>query len=767
MAIDSDSDGYEDSDDAFPTDDQQWNDSDGDGFGDNPVMPNGDGCVDTAFSSNQGCPLAKEISDRVQGEAGTPTFNVTIIFSVVIGVVLGVKSNGLFLSRDDEEYENDSGLLGLIFIIAILLSSIDSTSEFLAEEEIKSYPDENHFVYISDADKNSELYFADIDGDGDYDVIYADYDANYGGDDTTTIEIKAVLNVTGPDSRVEQMIQYRNITGTDIETDTNFTVYPWIEGDYSINIWVHIVDDVDEDNWDEGTFGDSVAAIEVGPILTPSLAIEAQVEDDECEIDVVLLDPLHDAWNISTSYVESSLIWISPEGIDPGVMYIDCSNYDTGTSFNAVYENDFEQEDEDTYILSFSTTGNEDEEENVYLTDADENGELTYDDSDNDGNDDIIIADYDVDYAGDDTITVEIEAVINVTGPDFRIEQMTQYRDITGEEYEDDTYFEVYPWIEGDYTITIWVNIVDNADEDNWDEGTFDNDIATIDEGVIFEPIIELEITQDDDVCDIEVILYDLLHVAWNDTNDYLEEGLIWISPEGVNPGESYIDCSDFNDGTYALEVEYTNGFGQSDEDDQVLNISTIDDETDPGNETNNENQTDTGNETDSGNQSELEPEIVNVNLTITVEQDNGCMIYATTPEPQNTSALNITSSDIANSAPYGENLAWDCSEWDSKVYHFTITSLGNNGEKDTELLTIIIADESILAMSESSVVSGEVSSSTIGQALTYLAGLSIALTLGITLAVGFIHSRMFGNKSLEGDIQADLVAFRMQSRRR
>ena len=38
LAVDSDSDGYEDSDDSFPNDDQQWNDSDGDGFGDNPVI---------------------------------------------------------------------------------------------------------------------------------------------------------------------------------------------------------------------------------------------------------------------------------------------------------------------------------------------------------------------------------------------------------------------------------------------------------------------------------------------------------------------------------------------------------------------------------------------------------------------------------------------------------------------------------------------------------------------------------------------------------
>ena len=554
LAVDSDSDGYEDSDDSFPNDDQQWNDSDGDGFGDNPVMPNGDGCVDTAFSSNQGCPPAKEISDRVQGEAGTPTFNVTIIFSVVIGVVLGVKSSGLFSSIDDEEQENDSGILGLIFIIAILLSSIDSTSEFLAEEKIKLNTGEDHHVYISGADENSELYLADTDGDGDNDVIYADYDVGYGGDDSTIIEIEAVLNVTGPNFRIEQMIQYRNITGTQIESDTNFTIYPWTEGDYTMTIWVNIVGNTDEANWNESTFGNSVATIDVGPILTPSLGIEAQIGDNTCEVEAILTDPLHDAWNISTSYVESGLIWTSPEGVDPGVTSIDCSDYENGTySFQAVYTNNFGQEDGDNYVLNITKIENQ--------TD---NGNLT-----------------------------------------------------------------------------------------------------------------------------------------------------------------------------------------------------------DTGNETDNGNLTGTGNETDNWNQSELGPEIANVNLTVTVEQDNGCMIYITTPEPQNTSAINITASDISNSAPDGENLAWDCSAWDSKVYHFTITSLGINGENDSQSLTIIIADENILAMSDSFAVTGEVSSTTISQALTYLAGLSIALTLGITLAVGFIHSRMFGNESLEGDIQADLVAFRMQSRRR
>ena len=121
LAADSDGDGYDDSGDSFPNDDQQWNDSDGDGFGDNPVMPNGDGCIDEAFSTNQGCPLAAEIADKVQGEAGTPTFNITIVFSVVIGVVLGIKSSGLFRPiNDEDDVGNGSGLLSLIFIIGVI-----------------------------------------------------------------------------------------------------------------------------------------------------------------------------------------------------------------------------------------------------------------------------------------------------------------------------------------------------------------------------------------------------------------------------------------------------------------------------------------------------------------------------------------------------------------------------------------------------------------------------------------------------------------------
>ena len=59
---DSDLDGVTDPLDAFPDDPFQWDDSDGDGYGDNTKVPNGDDCVDVFGKSfeegRQGCPDA-------------------------------------------------------------------------------------------------------------------------------------------------------------------------------------------------------------------------------------------------------------------------------------------------------------------------------------------------------------------------------------------------------------------------------------------------------------------------------------------------------------------------------------------------------------------------------------------------------------------------------------------------------------------------------------------------------------------------------------
>jgi hypothetical protein len=527
LAADSDGDGYEDTSDLFPNDDQQWNDTDGDGFGDNPVMPNGDGCIDTAYSSNQGCPLAAESTDKVQGEVGTYTFSLTLLFSIILGVFLGIKSGGLFSSveEDDTEYfeeeqtEYQYGILALLLIIVMLLSTASSTTQLLAEQDIVFNSDDNGWVWISGATENSELYLDDIDEDGHNDVFYADYDVEFGGDGTA--EVEAMINVTGPDFRTEQMVQIRNITGTDSELDTNFTVYPWVEGAYSITIWVNVVGNVVEGNSDGGTFGGSVADFDTGPMLEPTLELEGDdevIEGEECEVEVVLSDPLHDSWNSTTQYFESGLEWLYPDSIESGIMLLNCSS---------------------------------------------------------------------------------------------------------------------------------------------------------------------------------------------------------------------------FSIGNYQLQAEYTSDFGQEDAAVHWLNVTAA----------------------------ENEPEPVDVSMTITVDQANGCMVSVTTPDPQNITSIGL---EGHSNPQYGTgNPYWDCSQWDSKVYHYTAISVGVNGESDSENLTIIIADPIILAMAEGSVANDEINALSLKQALTYLAGLSIALTLGVTLVVAFIHTRMSNQRSHLGSMKSGMQEFKDKSNRR
>ena len=541
LAADSDGDGYEDTSDLFPNDDQQWNDTDGDGFGDNPVMPNGDGCIETAYSSNQGCPLEAVSTDKVQGEVGTYTFSLTLLFSIILGIFLGIKSVGLFSSveeddiesneEDDIEYFRDEqtkyqyGILALLLIIVMLLSTAISTTQLLAEQDIVSNSgDDNGWVWISTSPENSELYLDDIDGDGLDDLFYADYDVEFGGNGTA--EVEAIINVTGPDSRTEQMVQVRNITGTDSELDTNFTVYPWAEGAYSITIWVNVVGNVEDGTTDGGTFNGAVAEFDSGPILEPTLDLEGDdevIEGEECNVVVTVIDPLHESWNSTSLYFAPGVDWLNPVWVEPGVMMIDCSSFEIGT---------------------------------------------------------------------------------------------------------------------------------------------------------------------------------------------------------------------------HQLQVEYSSDFGQGDEDDHWMNVTAAENESQP----------------------------VDVNMTIIVDQTNGCMVSVTTPDPQN--ITNIVFTDNAQSGQSNnfsgtENPYWDCSQWDSKVYHYTATSLGVNGESYSENLTIIIADPTILAMAENSIDSEEINVSSLKQALTYLAGLSIALTLGITLAVAFIHTKMNSQKSLKGNMRDDMLAFKDKSNRR
>ncbi len=576
LAADSDGDGYDDVDDLFPNDDQQWNDTDGDGFGDNPVMPNGDGCIEIAHSSNQGCPVTDESSnnaessDKIQGEVGTPVFGGTMIFAIILGIILGIKGRGIFASDEEEvigdNNDNDEyhyGILGLLVITCMLLLSSSVSTQLLSNDKIVSNSDhdENTNVFITTAVENTQLVQEDLDGDGAYDVFYADYDADYGGNDTLVVQITAILNVTGPDQRVESMIQHRNIIGSQMDPYTNFTVYPWVEGDYSATIWVNVLDNENEGDSDGGNFGNSIVTFGIDAILDPDLELNGDdevIEGEECSAVVTVSDLLHEKWHLTSG--------------------------------------------------------------------------------------------------------------VNIT-----------------EDYVSDYFY---------------------------------------------------------------------------------NPGVDWLNLDWIEPGVMMIDCSNFEIGTHHLQVEYTNYFGHGDEDDHWLNVTAAENSTLPGNNT-------------GDNTTVLEPgDPIDVNLTIAVYQEDqfadssgmSCAIITTTMDPQNTSSIFRTDNQISNTNTFGGlggDVTTDCSNWDPLGYHLTIKAVGINGEESSENLTLIIADQSILAMSEEVDVNDQTSSGTLKQALTYLVGLSIALTLGVGLAVGCIHNKKFNQESLKGDMRSDMITFKNQSNQR
>ena len=121
-SADTDGDGYDDDVDVFPNDDQQWNDTDEDGFGDNPVQPNGDGCPLEASAGNQGCPIiTTESSDKIQGQFGTNGFNFAILISGIIGCVIGVLYSRKSLQNSAQ---SDQDVPLALFLILIFVCSM-------------------------------------------------------------------------------------------------------------------------------------------------------------------------------------------------------------------------------------------------------------------------------------------------------------------------------------------------------------------------------------------------------------------------------------------------------------------------------------------------------------------------------------------------------------------------------------------------------------------------------------------------------------------
>ena len=102
--LDSDNDGWADIIDAFPQESTQWNDTDGDGFGDNPNGKNADECPDViGVSKENGCEAVVEDSGGSILKYG----------GISVGVILVLIILGLVISRarsSDGEKDWDDGV---------------------------------------------------------------------------------------------------------------------------------------------------------------------------------------------------------------------------------------------------------------------------------------------------------------------------------------------------------------------------------------------------------------------------------------------------------------------------------------------------------------------------------------------------------------------------------------------------------------------------------------------------------------------------------
>ncbi len=101
--LDSDNDGWADTIDAFPDEGTQWNDTDGDGFGDNPNGKNADECPEVVgVAEENGCEkVVKESSGSVLVYGGI----VVGIFLVLI--VIGLLVMRFIETKDDEKDWNE------------------------------------------------------------------------------------------------------------------------------------------------------------------------------------------------------------------------------------------------------------------------------------------------------------------------------------------------------------------------------------------------------------------------------------------------------------------------------------------------------------------------------------------------------------------------------------------------------------------------------------------------------------------------------------
>ncbi len=134
-----------------------------------------------------------------------------------------------------------------------------------------------------------------------------------------------------------------------------------------------------------------------------------------------------------------------------------------------------------------------------------------------------------------------------------------------------------------------------------------------------------------------------------------------------------------------------------------------------------------------------------------TLFEANECWLNLSVNEWTNTSSIVIKGSPIAG-IKNSNNLTIDCSNWPVGVHHLSLNSSATNGQYQVSMVSLIIEDEELVALSNTAQLVDELESTSIGKVLGTLIGLCVGIMAAVAIVVGVIYSRM--NRIVSIDIE-------------
>ena len=713
--VDDDGDGIRNGDDQFPLDDQQWHDRDGDGFGDNLVGENGDACPDEPNNANHGCAKVQQAAaEKLQGEAGTPIFNLAILISIVVGIIVGIKlpkvsdAENMWQQEEDKseniwQQEDDKPLLSILFGVLLLTSLIpalalltDVAADGTGADGVEIWFDDNH-TYLS---------WWSIDGDEMTDGFTVNYEVETNETDDVELRVQANITIQAEpehmiNERTEIIFYHTNISNSTPDAEVEIPITPWAVGNYTAELWVQRIvgssmyDGELSEDFDNQTL--YMEQMENYPIM--QAVVEGDLIDGSlCTFQVEINDKVGEDWDKDGSWEVISFAGILIEGSSPPKY--DCQA--AGANIH-VFEFKYTSYFGDISTVSFSI--------NIILQSVDDDYCDAGDERDYwgfceyDGMAEISgQLHFDTDLTSDTALnlTAVIDATSLTTGSTYDIDYYLYLQEdgfVNPESSLDVGYIE--------FTAT-------DGESDFWDEWTLSShESATgiIDRGETYCLRVQL----------------------WM----FLEDGE--MNPEAVG-----VSCE-----TIPLDEEGNNSTGEG------------------NNSTGEEN-----NSTGGGEEPLEEPPLIPVDVSLSSEiftllETNECWLNLSVNEWTNTSSIVIKGSPIAG-IKNSNNLTIDCSNWPVGVHHLSLNSSAGNGQYQVSMVSLIIEDEELVTLSQTAQLVDELESVSFGEVLGTLIGLCVGIMVAVAIIVGVIYSRM--NRIVSIDIEEGagvMMNFHHNSRRR